>query len=237
MSCIRFTTKAQLAAIRDDAAALAAGDQAILHLSPPVTESKIARLRLLAAHDRAGIRRSVASNLHAPQDLLQALAADPDPGVRGEVAKNETTDPTLVEALSRDRDARVRCWAVLNPVLSEQAVGELALERLLDFPGVLGASIKLCDPDGRLRLIAARDFEGGAESAAGAALATACCECERKMMDGRSSWPRSLSQGRGTLRQDREKKAPAYCGTVLPNRAKRVRSAVGSSRDGAEPVS
>ncbi len=80
----------------------------------------------------------------------------------------------------------------LNPVLSEQAVGELALERLLDFPGVLGASIKLCDPDGRLRLIAARDFEGGAESAAGAALATACCECERKMMAGELNGPEMM---------------------------------------------
>ncbi len=125
MSCIRFTTKAQLAAIRSDAGALAQGDQAILHLSPPITESKITRLRLLAAHERPGIRQSVASNLHAPQDLLRELAADRDAGVRGEVAKNEATDPDLVEFLSRDRDARVRCWAVLNPVLPDARVREL----------------------------------------------------------------------------------------------------------------
>ncbi|WP_375404975.1 hypothetical protein [uncultured Amnibacterium sp.] len=125
MSCIRFTTKAQLDAMRQDSAALAAGDQAILHLSPPVTESKIARLRLLAANDRPGIRQSVASNLHAPLDLLAALAADRDAGVRGEVAKNEATDPALVESLSHDRDARVRCWAVLNPVLPDERVREL----------------------------------------------------------------------------------------------------------------
>jgi len=125
MSCIRFSTTAQRDAMRYDAAALAAGDQAILHLSPPVTESKIARLRLLAEHARPGIRQSVASNLHAPQDLLAALATDRDPGVRGEVAKNEATDPALVETLSRDRDARVRCWAVLNPVLPDHRVREL----------------------------------------------------------------------------------------------------------------
>lgn len=129
MSCIRFTTQAQLDAMRQDSAALAAGDQAILHLSPPVTESKIARLRLLAANDRPGIRQSVASNLHAPQDLLAALAADRDPGVRGEVAKNEATDPALVESLSHDRDARVRCWAVLNPVLPDERVRELEADR------------------------------------------------------------------------------------------------------------
>ena len=128
MSCIRFTTNAQRAAIRRDAAGLADGDQAILHLSPPVTESKISRLRQLSAHPRPGIRQSVASNRHAPQDLLLALAADPDAAVRGEVAKNETTDPALVERLSRDRDARVRCWAVLNPALRVDRVRELATD-------------------------------------------------------------------------------------------------------------
>jgi len=125
MSCIRFNTKAQREAMRDDAAALAAGDGAVLHLSPPVTESKLARLRLLAAHERAGIRQSVASNRHAPQDLLAALADDRDAAVRGEVARNEATDPVLVERLSRDRDARVRCWAVLNPALPPERVRAL----------------------------------------------------------------------------------------------------------------
>jgi hypothetical protein len=128
MSCIRFTTNAQRAAIRRDAAVLADGDQAILHLSPAVTESKITRLRQLAAHTRPGIRQSVAANRHAPQDLLLTLAADPDAAVRGEVAKNETTDPALVERLSLDRDARVRCWAVLNPALPDDRVRELATD-------------------------------------------------------------------------------------------------------------
>jgi hypothetical protein len=128
MSCIRFNTNAQREAMRRDAAALAGGDQAILHLSPPVTESKIARLRQLAAHPRPGIRQSVASNRHAPQDLLVALAADRDAAVRGEVARNETTDPALVERLSHDRDAQVRCWAVLHPALPDDRVRELATD-------------------------------------------------------------------------------------------------------------
>jgi hypothetical protein len=125
MSCIRFNTSAQREAMRHDAGALAEGDQAILHLSPPVTESKIARLRLLAVHDRATIRQSVASSRHAPHELLAALAGDRDPAVRGEVAKNEATSPELVETLSHDADARVRCWAVLNTTLPDERVREL----------------------------------------------------------------------------------------------------------------
>ena len=125
MSCIRFNTTAQRDAMRRDAAAVADGDQAILHLSPPITASKLARLRLLAEHDRPSIRQTVASSLHAPRDLLLALAADRDAGVRGEVARNATTDPDVVAALSRDRDARVRCWAVLNPCLPDARVREL----------------------------------------------------------------------------------------------------------------
>ncbi|MGT2427291.1 hypothetical protein [Amnibacterium kyonggiense] len=128
MSCIRFNTSAQREAMRHDAAALAPGDQAVLHLSPPVTESKIARLRLLAGHARPTIRQSVASNRHAPQDLLVALAADRDPGVRGEVARNQATGPAVVAALSRDEDPRVRCWAVLNPVLPDERLRELAAD-------------------------------------------------------------------------------------------------------------
>lgn len=55
----------------------------------------------------------------------------------------------------------------LNPALTEQSVGDLALERLLDFPGVLGACIKLFDLDGELRLVATRDFAADAHSACG----------------------------------------------------------------------
>jgi hypothetical protein len=129
VSCIRFSTSAQREAMRRDAAALADGDQAILHLSPPVTESKILRLRLLAEHARPSIRQSVASSRHAPLDLLERLAADRDAGVRGEVAKNEATPAALVATLSHDRDARVRCWAVLNPALPDERVQELAEDR------------------------------------------------------------------------------------------------------------
>jgi diguanylate cyclase (GGDEF)-like protein/PAS domain S-box-containing protein len=78
----------------------------------------------------------------------------------------------------------------LNPVLTEQAVGELALERLLDFPGVLGASLKLCDAEGRLRLIAARDFDSGGAGGAGPSSPSGpCCQCERLLMAGELTGP------------------------------------------------
>jgi hypothetical protein len=125
MSCIRFSTSAQRAQIQRDSAAIEAADAAVLHLAPPVTESKLARLRLLAKNASPGIRQSVASNRHAPADLLAALAADPEAAVRGEVARNETSPAELVERLAQDRDARVRCWAVLNPGLPGSAVPAL----------------------------------------------------------------------------------------------------------------
>jgi hypothetical protein len=137
MSCIRFSTPAQRAQIRRDQAGIESADAAVLHLAPPVTASKLARLRLLAQHASPGIRQSVASNRHAPADLLAALAADPHPAVRGEVARNEAAPVELVERLSQDEDARVRCWAVLNPGLPASAV-----------PALLG------DPDEQVRRLA-----------------------------------------------------------------------------------
>jgi hypothetical protein len=122
MSCIRFNTPAQRQAMR---APLQSEDAAVLHLAPPVTPSKIARLRLLAESPSPGIRQSVAANRHAPSDLLENLGRDADPAVRGEVARNETTPPELLHRLAGDADARVRCWAVLNPGLPDADVARL----------------------------------------------------------------------------------------------------------------
>jgi hypothetical protein len=128
MSCIRFNTPAQREAMRG-AAPLQPEDAAALHLAPPVTASKIARLRLLAESPSVGIRQSVAGNRHAPADLLETLAADRDAAVRGEVARNETTPQPLLQRLAGDPDARVRCWAVLNPGLPEADVARLTEDR------------------------------------------------------------------------------------------------------------
>ncbi|WP_316293909.1 hypothetical protein [Clavibacter michiganensis] len=51
MSCIRFTTAAQLEALHRTAPAVLTAEQtAALHPAPEVTPSKIRRLRLLAEH-------------------------------------------------------------------------------------------------------------------------------------------------------------------------------------------
>jgi PAS domain S-box-containing protein/diguanylate cyclase (GGDEF)-like protein len=65
----------------------------------------------------------------------------------------------------------------LNPALSEAEVAAKALDRILDFPGVQGASISLFDASGQLQLLAARDF--GTLQAPGA-----CpdCSCTRKLL-------------------------------------------------------
>jgi diguanylate cyclase (GGDEF)-like protein/PAS domain S-box-containing protein len=57
----------------------------------------------------------------------------------------------------------------LNPALTETAVADLTLDRVLDFPGVLGASIRLFDAGGEARLAASRGIDDG-----GGAACTAC---------------------------------------------------------------
>ncbi|HEU0257255.1 MAG TPA: hypothetical protein VFQ96_05375 [Microbacteriaceae bacterium] len=124
MSCIRFNTPAQRQAMRDHAPARSAGRAA--HPMPPVTESKIRRLRLLAADKNPKIRESVASSRNAPQDLLARLAEDPDEGVRGCVARNETTSCDLLRALAGDRSQTVRGWVAVNYFVPADVMATLA---------------------------------------------------------------------------------------------------------------
>ena len=75
MSCIRFNTPAQLAQMRAMAPAMLTSDEAAaLHPAPVWTESKVRRLRILAAHENPKIRESVASNYHTPDDVMAQLA-------------------------------------------------------------------------------------------------------------------------------------------------------------------
>ena len=53
-----------------------------------------------------------------------------------------------------------RVAEAINPVLSEQDVAERALDRVLDLPGVTGATIRLHDHDGRPTFAGARDGTG-----------------------------------------------------------------------------
>ena len=115
MSCIRFNTAAQRRQLAAMAPSMLTADEAAaLHPAPPVTESKIARLRMLAADPNPKIRESVASSYHAPEDLFEQLAHDPDPGVRGWLARNESVPCDILRSLAQDESETVRGWLALN---------------------------------------------------------------------------------------------------------------------------
>ena len=127
MSCIRFNTPAQ----RRQMAAMApsmitAEEAAALHPAPPVTETKIARLRLLATDPNPKIRESVASSYHAPEDLFELLAKDPDAGVRSWIARNETVSCDILRTLADDESEAVRGFLALNFYVPADVMEKLA---------------------------------------------------------------------------------------------------------------
>jgi len=127
MSCIRFNTPAQ----RRQMAAMApsmitAEEAAALHPAPPVTDSKIARLRLLATNPNPKIRESVASSYHAPEDLFELLAKDPDAGVRSWIARNETVSCDILRSLADDESEAVRGFLALNFYVPADVMEKLA---------------------------------------------------------------------------------------------------------------
>lgn len=127
MSCIRFNTPAQ----RRQMAAMApsmvtAAQAATLHPAPPVTATKIARLRLLATNPNPKIRESVASSYHAPEDLFETLAADPDAGVRSWLARNEMVPCEILRSLANDESEAVRGFLALNFYVPADVMERLA---------------------------------------------------------------------------------------------------------------
>src|ERR1700712_1498235 len=94
----------------EQAAALAATQ----HPAPPVTDSKIARLRLLASDSNPKIRESAASSYHTPEDIMLRLSKDADAGVRGCVAKNESTSCDILRSMANDESEMVRGWLAVN---------------------------------------------------------------------------------------------------------------------------
>lgn len=130
MSCIRFNTPAQREQMRRLAPAMLTPDEAAaLHPAPPVTESKIRRLRLLAADENPKIREAAASSYHAPADLFEKLARDPDEGVRGCVARNEATPCDVLRSLVTDPSEQVRGFLAVNYYVPDDA-----MDRLRDDP-------------------------------------------------------------------------------------------------------
>jgi len=130
MSCIRFNTPAQRQAMRDHAPVMLTPEEAAaLHPAPAVTESKIARLRLLATHANPKIRESVASSYHAPEDLFEALAHDPEASVRACLARNESVPCDILRSLADDESETVRGWLAVNYFVPVDV-----MERLADDP-------------------------------------------------------------------------------------------------------
>ena len=133
MSCIRFNTPAQRLQMKKMAPAMltsvqAAVQAAALHPAPPVTASKIARLRLLARDPNPKIRESVASGYHTPEDVLVALSADPDEGVRACVARNESAPCSVLRSLASDSSEKVRGFLALNFFVPADAMQSLAVD-------------------------------------------------------------------------------------------------------------
>jgi hypothetical protein len=106
----------------EEARALAATS----HPAPPVTASKIARLRILATDANPKIRESVASSFHTPDDVMQRLARDADAGVRGCVAKNESTSCDILRSLADDESEMVRGWLAVNFFVPADVMERLA---------------------------------------------------------------------------------------------------------------
>ncbi len=130
MSCIRFNTPAQLAQMRAMAPAMLTAEQAaVLHPSPVMTESKIARLRLLATDPNPKIRERVALDNHTPADVFEALARDSDEGVRACVARNENTPCDVLRSLVTDPSETVRGFLAVNFFVPEDAMARLAEDR------------------------------------------------------------------------------------------------------------
>jgi hypothetical protein len=127
MSCIRFNTPAQRAQLAAMAPSMLTAEEAArLHPAPPVTATKIHRLRVLAADANPKIRESVASSYHAPADLFEQLAHDPDDGVRACVARNEAAPCDLLRELARDESEAVRGWVEVKFSVPADVMDDLA---------------------------------------------------------------------------------------------------------------
>jgi hypothetical protein len=127
MSCIRFNTPAQRQAMRDHRPVMLDVEAVPKpHPTPPVTATKIARLRALAESENAKIRESVASNHHTPVDLFATLSRDPDAGVRSCIARNEHVPIDVLRSLAHDESEIVRGFLAVNFVVPADVVRGLA---------------------------------------------------------------------------------------------------------------
>jgi len=127
MSCIRFNTPAQRAQMAALAPSMLTPEEvAAQHPAPPVTESKLRRLRILATSANPKIREAAASSYNTPEDLFATLAHDPAESVRACVARNTATPCDVLRELSHDDSATVRGWVAVNYFVPADVMAELA---------------------------------------------------------------------------------------------------------------
>lgn len=105
---------------------ITAEEAAELHPAPPVTESKINRLRIMAKDANPKIRESVASSYHAPEEVYAALAGDSDAGVRSWLARNESVPCDILRTLADDESETVRGFLALNFFVPADVMDQLA---------------------------------------------------------------------------------------------------------------
>ncbi|MBM9464984.1 hypothetical protein JL108_16145 [Aeromicrobium sp. YIM 150415] len=119
-----FLTPGQRAALRR-----AGGDGPLSRfVSPPTTEAKLRRIRLMALDPDHRIRESAALAVHAPADVLRALTADGAPSVRCCVARNPATPVSSLELLADDEVAQVRGWVAAHPRTTAELSDRLATD-------------------------------------------------------------------------------------------------------------
>ena len=133
---------------------------------------------------RPGMRVSVGGQTHlvsaGRQQMLDLLVSTYEEAIR--MTGQLTAQQERIAHSYRTLEGLYKIAAALNPALTEEAVGELALEPLLDFPGVVGAGIRVYGPDGRLHLVAARGLDADATPCA-------TCHCERQLARGEQVAP------------------------------------------------
>jgi len=146
MSCIRFNTPAQrrqLDLLRTDAGL--ANEAIAKFSSPPVTESKIARLRAMAADKNFKIRESAALSYHLPEEDMRKLAHDKVESVRVCVARNETTPCDILRELASDKSALVRSWVAINYFVPADAMEALAQDKSEDVRALVAWKASLAE--------------------------------------------------------------------------------------------
>lgn len=130
MSCIRFNTPAQRAQLDRLRADKQLADTAVAQfLGPEFGETKINRLRIMAADKNPKIRESVALSYHVPEDVMWALAKDKNEGVRVCVARNESTPCDILRHLAQDKSEQVRSWVAVNFYVPQDTMEKLAQDK------------------------------------------------------------------------------------------------------------